>query len=180
MDAARSAALAWRKADEAEDAERVAAKSENRRAKIKETRDAVIVDGDVQEVAIAAWEDLTGIDGIGASVALSLTDSFANIEERAAIMRLADELQIMPPETPPSESPVAGKTVVFTGTLEKLTRAEAKAQAEALGAKVSGSVSKKTDILVAGPGAGSKAKKAADLGVNVLDEDDWLALIAQA
>jgi len=92
---------------------------------------------------------------------------------------LEDELQIMPPEAPSSESPVAGKTVVFTGTLEKLTRAEAKAQAEELGAKVSGSVSKKTDILVAGPGAGSKAKKAADLGVKVLDEDGWLAMIAQ-
>ncbi|AZV78337.1 NAD-dependent DNA ligase LigA [Parasedimentitalea marina] len=179
VDAARAAALAWRKADEAVDAERIAAKAENRRAKIKETRDAVIADSGIQAPNTAAWEDLIGIDGIGASVALSLTDTFANVEERAAIMRLADELQIMPPEAPSSESPVAGKTVVFTGTLEKLTRAEAKAQAEELGAKVSGSVSKKTDILVAGPGAGTKAKKAADLGVKVLDEDGWLAMIAQ-
>jgi len=179
VDAARAAALAWRKADEAVDVERIAAKAENRRAKIKETRDAVIADSGIQASNTAAWEDLIGIDGIGASVAFSLTDTFANVEERAAIMRLADELQIMPPEAPSSESPVAGKTVVFTGTLEKLTRAEAKAQAEELGAKVSGSVSKKTDILVAGPGAGSKAKKAADLGVKVLDEDGWLAMIAQ-
>ena len=180
VDAALPAAIAWRKADEAEDAERIAAKFNNRRAKIKETREAVAAECGVHAWAIASWEDLIGIDGIGASVALSLADAFANVDERAAIMRLADELEIIPPVVPPSESPVAGKTVVFTGTLEKMTRAEAKARAEALGAKVSGSVSKKTDILVAGPGGGSKVKKAADLGTKILDEDGWLTLIAQA
>ena len=180
VDTARPAAVAWRRADEAEDAERVAAKAENRRAKIKETRDTVFDRAGIESSAMTAWDDLTGIDGIGASVALSLTDAFANREERAAIMRLAKELDILSPDAPSSESPVAGKTVVFTGTLGKMTRAEAKARAEFLGAKVSGSVSKKTDILVAGPGAGSKAKKAVDLGVKVLSENEWLALISPA
>ena len=125
------------------------------------------------------WEELMSIDGVGSVMAQSLVTSFSQDGERAPIDRLIAHLHVedaVAPDT--NNSPVAGKTVVFTGTLEKMTRAEAKARAEALGAKVSGSVSAKTNLLVAGPGAGSKEKKAADLGVQILDEDGWLALIA--
>lgn len=125
-----------------------------------------------------AWEDLISIDGVGGVMAQSLATTFQQDAEWASIERLVAELEIeeaVRPDT--SHSPVAGKTVVFTGTLEKMSRAEAKARAESLGAKVSGSVSAKTDLLVAGPGAGSKAKKATDLGIETLDEDGWLALI---
>lgn len=123
------------------------------------------------------WETLNAIDGIGGVVARALVEAFANDAERAAIDRLVAHLTIADAATVATDSPVAGKTVVFTGTLEKMTRAEAKARAEALGAKVAGSVSAKTDLLVAGPGAGSKAKKAAELGIEVIDEDAWLTLI---
>lgn len=129
--------------------------------------------------ASSAWEALLSIDGVGTVMAQSLVAAFSNPSERASIDRLVAELDVQDAARPDtSGSPVAGKTVVFTGTLEKMTRAEAKARAESLGAKVSGSVSAKTDILVAGPGAGSKAKKAAELGIETLDEDGWLDLIA--
>lgn len=125
-----------------------------------------------------AWEELTGIDGIGDVMATSLVTAFGQEAERASIDRLVAQLTIQDADRPDTDgSPVAGKTVVFTGTLEKMTRAEAKARAEALGAKVSGSVSARTDLLVAGPGAGSKARKAQELGIETLDEDGWLALI---
>lgn len=127
------------------------------------------------------WAELISIDGVGTVLAGSLAEAFQNTAERAAIDALVAELQVQPVlARAPLDSPVAGKTVVFTGTLEKMTRAEAKARAEALGAKVAGSVSAKTDLLVAGPGAGSKAKDAEKLGVSVIDEDGWLALIGQA
>ncbi len=126
----------------------------------------------------SAWEELLSIDGVGETMARSLVSAFAQERERDIIDTLAGHLRIQDAERPKTEgSPVAGKVVVFTGSLEKMTRAEAKARAESLGAKVAGSVSGKTDLLVAGPGAGSKAKKAADLGVETIDEDAWLALI---
>ncbi|SNR70484.1 NAD-dependent DNA ligase LigA [Puniceibacterium sediminis] len=128
-----------------------------------------------------AYAELLGIDGVGKVMAQSLTASFAQQAERDSIDRLVAHLDVQEAEQPKTDgSPVAGKTVVFTGTLERMTRAEAKARAESLGAKVSGSVSAKTDILVAGPGAGSKEKKALELGVEILDEDGWLTLIGQA
>src|SRR6056297_3420600 len=124
------------------------------------------------------WAGLTGIDGIGTVVATALVSSFAQEAERASIDRLVAHLDVQEAERPQTEgSPVAGKTVVFTGTLDRMTRAEAKARAESLGAKVSGSVSAKTDLLVAGPGSGSKETKARDLGVEIIDEDGWLDMI---
>ena len=127
------------------------------------------------------WAELTAIDGVGDVLATSVVMTFQQERERQAIDALVAYLQVQDVAArAPVDSAVAGKTVVFTGTLERMTRAEAKARAEALGAKVAGSVSAKTDYLVAGPGAGSKATKAADLGVMVMDEDAWLALIGTA
>lgn len=180
VDLARPAALAHRAADEAELAERAAAAAEGRRARVKEARDRAVAGLAVPEAASAAWRELITGDGIGPVLALSLSDTLANPEERASIERLVAHLEVLPPEARATQSPVAGMTVVFTGTLEKMTRAEAKARAEALGAKVAGSVSAKTDLVVAGPGAGSKAKDAERLGVKMIDEDGWLALIGDA
>ena len=179
VDAAAGAAQCHLRADAAEAQERQDAAAEGRRARIKPVRDAEWAG--LNPEARAAWETLTGIDGIGASVAVALITSFQQEAERASIERLLAQLDPQEDASPvDAGSPVAGKTVVFTGTLEKMTRAEAKARAEALGARVSGSVSARTDLLVAGPGAGSKAKKAADLGVETIDEDAWLALIGDA
>jgi DNA ligase (NAD+) len=123
------------------------------------------------------WHDLLAIDGVGAVLGTALVTAFHQPAERAAIDALVAHLTVEPAAQPDAASPVAGKTVVFTGTLERMTRAEAKARAEALGAKVAGSVSARTDLVVAGPGAGSKAAKAAELGVEVIDEEAWLRLI---
>lgn len=126
-----------------------------------------------------AFRELTSIEQIGPSVATDLIGFFAEKHNRDVLAALrkagVTAEDFLRPDT--SSSPIAGKTVVFTGTLEKMGRNEAKAQALALGAKVAGSVSKKTDYVVAGPGAGSKLKEAETLGVKVLTEDEYLALI---
>ena len=127
-----------------------------------------------------AYAELVNVDGIGPSVADDLLCFLADKGNRKLVDDLAEAVNIADFAAPQDDSPFAGKTVVFTGTLEKMTRNEAKARAEALGAKVAGSVSKKTDLVIAGPGAGSKGKKAADLGLTVVDEDGWLALLAEA
>lgn len=134
-------------------------------------RDASTFTGD-------AWNELNSIDGIGEVVARAIVEFYKEPRNLEVVTRLLSEVTPEAAEAPvASNSPVAGKTVVFTGSLEKMTRDEAKAKAESLGAKVAGSVSKKTDIVVAGPGAGSKLDKARELGVATMDEDEWLALI---
>ncbi len=125
-----------------------------------------------------ATTDLQAIDGIGETVAKAIKDFYDEPRNLAALFRLARELTVLDVAAPAaSGSPVAGKTVVFTGSLEKMTRQEAKARAESLGAKVASSVSKKTDIVIAGPGAGSKLAEAEKHGVQVMNEDEWLGLI---
>jgi DNA ligase (NAD+) len=131
-----------------------------------------IAKGDAETAA-----EMDALDQIGDTVIESLHDYFAEAHNRRRIERLAAQVRIGDAAKPRADSVIAGKTVVFTGTLERMTRDEAKASAERLGAKVSGSVSKKTDYVVAGPGAGSKLADAKKLGVTVLTEDEWAKLI---
>ncbi|MGV3548829.1 NAD-dependent DNA ligase LigA [Rhizobium sp.] len=134
-------------------------------------REAASLSGD-------AWNELNAIEGIGEVVARALVEFYKeprNLDVIASLLKEVTPQEMIAPAT--TGSPVAGKTVVFTGALTKFTRDEAKARAESLGAKVAGSVSKKTDYVVAGADAGSKLAKAQELGVEVLDEDGWLALI---
>jgi DNA ligase (NAD+) len=121
-------------------------------------------------------EEMDALDQIGDTVIDSIAKYFGEKHNRDIVERLTRQVTISDAERP-KDSPVAGKTVVFTGALEKMTRDEAKAMAERLGAKVAGSVSKKTDYVVAGPGAGSKLGKARDLGVAVLSEEEWLGMV---
>ena len=126
--------------------------------------------------AYAAFES---IDQVGPVLAKSLIDFFAEPHNRTVLDDLAQVVTVVEAVQPATDSPIAGKTIVFTGTLEKMTRDEAKARAQAMGAKVAGSVSKKTDLVVLGPGAGSKAKDAERLGIRTIDEDEWLKLAGQ-
>jgi DNA ligase (NAD+) len=126
-----------------------------------------------------AYQELDAIEGIGDTVAEALVDFFGEPHNLKVLDELLGEVAPQPLESVDTGSPVAGKTVVFTGSLERLTRNEAKAQAERLGAKVAGSVSKKTDYVVAGAEAGSKLAKARTLGVTVLTEDEWIALVGR-
>jgi DNA ligase (NAD+) len=124
-----------------------------------------------------AFAALDNIEGIGPTVAASIAEFFAEPHNLEVVAELLKEVRPEPLEAVDHASPISGKIVVFTGTLERMTRSEAKAKAERLGAKVAGSVSKSTDYVVAGPGAGSKLKNAEALGVKVLSEEDWLKLI---
>ena len=133
-----------------------------------------VAKGDEEAIA-----EMDALDQIGDTVIKSIAAYFGESHNRGIVERLTKEVEIVDAEKPKSNSAVAGKTVVFTGSLEKMTRDEAKAMAERLGAKVSGSVSKKTDYVVAGPGAGSKLAEAKKHGVEVLTEDEWLKLIGE-
>jgi DNA ligase (NAD+) len=123
--------------------------------------------------------EMDALDQIGDTVIDAITAYFKETHNRGIVERLVKQVRIQEAEKPASNTVVAGKTVVFTGSLEKMTREEAKAMAERLGAKTSGSVSKKTDYLVAGPGAGSKLDKAREAGVTVLTEDEWFELVGK-
>jgi DNA ligase (NAD+) len=121
-----------------------------------------------------AAEEISAIGGIGPVVAEAIADFFAESRNGAALDALVKEVMVEPMEAVAAGHPLAGQTIVFTGSLEKMTRDEAKAVAERLGAKVSGSISAKTNLVVAGPGAGSKLAKARELGVETVDEDEWI------
>ncbi|HYE45086.1 MAG TPA: NAD-dependent DNA ligase LigA, partial [Caulobacter sp.] len=131
-----------------------------------------VAEGDEEAIA-----ELDALDQIGDAVIKAAGAFFAEDHNRGMVQRLYDQLTVLDAEKPKTDTAVAGKTVVFTGALERMTRDEAKAQAEGLGAKVASSVSKKTDLVVAGPGAGSKLKTATELGIQVMTEDEWLAMV---
>lgn len=127
-----------------------------------------------------AWQDMISIEGIGSIVAEAVVDFYDEQHNIEVLSDLLEEVAILDEEPPAlSDSPVAGMTIVFTGSLQRMSRDEAKAMAERYGAKAAGSVSAKTDLVVAGPGAGSKLAKAKELGIRIIDEDEWFALVGE-
>jgi DNA ligase (NAD+) len=148
---------------------------------LRSTAEAAVMPEGKGDPGNAEWQEIVGVNGIGSIVAEALVDFFAEEHNREVVKNLLDAGVTPLAEEPVAAvwSPVAGKTVVFTGSLEKMSRDEAKAMAERLGAKVAGSVSKKTDLVVAGPGAGSKLKQATDLGIEVIDEDAWFERVGR-
>ena len=180
LDRAAPAAACALRAEAAENDERARARAEGRRPDLRKAREAAWAGLDPASGARAAWEELVAIEGVGPVLAMSLVTAFQQPGERALIDRLTAELaEILPPETRDAGGALSGKTIVFTGTLTRMSRAEAKVRAESLGARVAGSVSARTDLVIAGADAGSKAAKAAELGVPVIDEDAWIALVGQ-
>ncbi len=147
---------------------------------LREAAEAAEMPAEKGDKGNAAWQEINDVAGIGAIVAEAVVEFFAEEHNREVVDALLKEVTVADEEpVPESSSPVAGKTIVFTGSLERMSRDEAKAMAERLGAKTSGSVSKKTDLVVAGPGAGSKLKQASELGIEVIDEDAWFELVGQ-
>lgn len=132
----------------------------------------------LRETPGEAFLEVASVDAVGVVAARMIAEFFGEDHNERLVEALMAELRVIPAERARTDTALTGKTIVFTGALEKMTRDEAKAQAEALGAKVSGSVSKKTDLVVAGPGAGSKLKTATDLGIEVITEDAWLEIVA--
>jgi DNA ligase (NAD+) len=124
-----------------------------------------------------AREEMDALEDIGGAVIDAVARYFGEEHNRKLVDELAAEVDVIDAEKPAADSPVAGMTIVFTGALERMSRDEAKAMAEKLGAKAAGSVSAKTNLVVAGPGAGSKLKKAGELGIEVISEDEWFTRI---
>ncbi|MGL4404566.1 MAG: BRCT domain-containing protein, partial [Notoacmeibacter sp.] len=127
---------------------------------------------------VVARAEMDALDDIGDAVLDAIARYFGEAHNLELVERLVRELKINDAEKPAGDSPVTGKTIVFTGALERMSRDEAKAMAERLGAKAAGSVSKKTDLVVAGPGAGSKLAEAQKLGIEVISEDEWFLRIS--
>ena len=149
-------------------------------APLRETAEKAVLPQGKGDPGNAEWQEIVGVNGIGAVVAEALVEFFREDHNREAVDALMAEVTPLAEEQAGEvASPVSGKTVVFTGSLVRMSRDEAKAMAERYGAKTSGSVSAKTDLVVAGPGAGSKLKKAEELGIEVIDEDAWFTLVGQ-